>query len=55
MARIRAHLADDLDAPGALSAVDGWVDQMLGDGGEVPGAPDSIAGRAVDALLGVEL
>ena len=44
------HLANDLDTPSALAAVDGWVDTLSGDGdgGEV-------VARAIDALLGVKL
>ena len=53
VAQIRARLADDLDAPGALAAVDRWVDRMHGDGGDVPRAPADLA-LAVDALLGVQ-
>ncbi|MEV7971654.1 cysteine--1-D-myo-inosityl 2-amino-2-deoxy-alpha-D-glucopyranoside ligase [Cellulomonas sp. NPDC089187] len=58
LAEIRAALADDLDAPRALRAVDAWADRALS--GSVPdaelveGAPGVIA-RAVNALLGVRL
>lgn len=47
---VRMHLANDLDTPSALAAVDGWVDTLSGDGdgGEV-------VTRAIDALLGVKL
>ena len=52
--RLRARLADDLDAPGAIAAVDAWVaDALAGEGGD-PEAPALVA-RAVDALLGVVL
>ncbi|GAB09366.1 cysteine--1D-myo-inosityl 2-amino-2-deoxy-alpha-D-glucopyranoside ligase MshC [Gordonia araii NBRC 100433] len=52
--RVRAHLADDLDTPKALAAIDGWVsDVELGLGRDAGGA-DDIA-TAVDALLGVVL
>ena len=54
VARLRAHLADDLDTPGALAATDAWVREAL----ERPGS-DAYAPRlvrdAVDALLGVSL
>ena len=54
VAAVRRHLADDLDTPAALAAVDDWARRTL-DGH--PDDPD--AGRvlrvAVDALLGVEL
>ncbi|WP_263121036.1 cysteine--1-D-myo-inosityl 2-amino-2-deoxy-alpha-D-glucopyranoside ligase [Cellulomonas fimi] len=58
LAEIRAALADDLDAPRALRAVDAWAD--LSSSGRVPddelveGAPGVIA-RAVNALLGVRI
>jgi L-cysteine:1D-myo-inositol 2-amino-2-deoxy-alpha-D-glucopyranoside ligase len=54
LAEVRGHLADDLDAPAALAAVDRWVGQQLAVGGEDPGAP-GLASRLVDALLGVAL
>jgi L-cysteine:1D-myo-inositol 2-amino-2-deoxy-alpha-D-glucopyranoside ligase len=62
---VRARLADDLDAPGALAAVDEWADAVLA--GSVAGTmlastgPDPGPGAAglvrdtVDALLGVAL
>lgn len=53
LAEVRDRLADDLDAPGALAAIDRWADQVL-DGESVPGGGDLV--RAVaDALLGVAL
>jgi L-cysteine:1D-myo-inositol 2-amino-2-deoxy-alpha-D-glucopyranoside ligase len=64
IARIRECLANDLDAPGALGAVDEWVLQSLkvpgrkvsteAGGGLELGAP-GLVGRALDALLGVRL
>lgn len=56
LAEVRAALADDLDAPRALRAVDAWADASLaGDTAEVhEGAPGVIA-RTVNALLGVRL
>lgn len=54
LAEIRAALADDLDAPTALAAVDSWASTSLSLGGDDEGAPGVIA-RAVDALLGVRL
>ncbi len=51
---IRRALADDLDAPAALRAVDGWADASLSLGGTVEGAPGILA-RALDALLGIRL
>jgi L-cysteine:1D-myo-inositol 2-amino-2-deoxy-alpha-D-glucopyranoside ligase len=62
IARIRERLADDLDAPGALTAVDEWVQDTLqgkgdasgGSAGVEIGAP-GLVGRALDALLGIRL
>jgi L-cysteine:1D-myo-inositol 2-amino-2-deoxy-alpha-D-glucopyranoside ligase len=64
IARIRECLANDLDAPGALAAVDEWATKSLDRGvGEVGasdlgtselGAP-GLVGRALDALLGIRL
>ncbi len=51
---IRAALADDLDAPAALAAVDRWAERQNADGGTDTGAPGLVS-RAVDALLGVAL
>ncbi|NUS14117.1 MAG: cysteine--1-D-myo-inosityl 2-amino-2-deoxy-alpha-D-glucopyranoside ligase [Streptomyces sp.] len=51
---IRAALADDLDAPRALAAVDAWAARQQADGGTDTGAPGLVS-RAVDALLGVAL
>jgi L-cysteine:1D-myo-inositol 2-amino-2-deoxy-alpha-D-glucopyranoside ligase len=51
---IRAALADDLDAPAALAAVDRWVARQETESGSETGAPGLIS-RAVDALLGVAL
>ena len=39
VAEVRARLADDLDTPGALAAVDAWVARSLSEGGSVEGAP----------------
>jgi L-cysteine:1D-myo-inositol 2-amino-2-deoxy-alpha-D-glucopyranoside ligase len=58
LAALRERLADDLDAPGALEAVDEWAEAALSgadpDAVAEPGAP-GLASRAVDALLGVAL
>lgn len=51
---VRARLADDLDTPGALAAVDAWSQRSLAEGGAVEGAP-GIVGRLCDALLGVRV
>ena len=52
--RVRRALADDLDAPAALAAVDGWAAEQSAGGGTDTGAP-GVVSRAVDALLGVAL
>ena len=51
---IRAALADDLDAPAALAAVDAWAGASSVVGGDDAYAPPLVA-RACDALLGVRL
>ena len=52
--RLRTHLADDLDSPGALAAVDAWAREASERRGTDPDAP-AIVRAAVDALLGVAL
>ncbi|MFL6073377.1 MAG: cysteine--1-D-myo-inosityl 2-amino-2-deoxy-alpha-D-glucopyranoside ligase [Mycobacteriales bacterium] len=52
--RVRARLADDLDTPAALTAIDRWAEEALTRGGSDPDAPALIATTA-DALLGVAL
>jgi L-cysteine:1D-myo-inositol 2-amino-2-deoxy-alpha-D-glucopyranoside ligase len=52
--QLRTHLADDLDTPGALAAVDAWVSEALNRTGRDTAAP-ALARDAVDALLGVVL
>jgi L-cysteine:1D-myo-inositol 2-amino-2-deoxy-alpha-D-glucopyranoside ligase len=54
LSEVRRHVADDLDAPAALVAVDRWAELALRRGGDQTGAPGVVA-RAVDALLGVRL
>ena len=51
---IRACLANDLDAPGALRAVDEWVSASLAGGDTELGAPGLVS-RGLDALLGIRL
>ncbi len=66
LAAVRERLADDLDAPGALAAVDRWADAVLAPSagaspaGASPGGASPEAGAAlirdtVDALLGIAL
>ncbi|MDN5917735.1 MAG: cysteine--1-D-myo-inosityl 2-amino-2-deoxy-alpha-D-glucopyranoside ligase [Pseudonocardia sp.] len=52
VSRLRTHLADDLDTPGALAAVDAWTDEALSRRGTDTYAPGS-AREALDALLGI--
>ncbi|MEZ0053963.1 L-cysteine:1D-myo-inositol 2-amino-2-deoxy-alpha-D-glucopyranoside ligase [Mycobacterium sp. MAA66] len=52
--RVRQYLADDLDTPKALAALDGWVTDALNYGGHDQTAPALVA-TAVDALLGIAL
>jgi L-cysteine:1D-myo-inositol 2-amino-2-deoxy-alpha-D-glucopyranoside ligase len=51
---IRAALANDLDSPAALDAIDRWAALQQESGGTDTGAP-GVVSRAVDALLGVAL
>ncbi|WP_433191128.1 cysteine--1-D-myo-inosityl 2-amino-2-deoxy-alpha-D-glucopyranoside ligase [Actinoallomurus sp. CA-150999] len=56
--RIRRHLADDLDAPAALLAVDRWADHALDvtdEDREADAAAPGLVRAALDALLGIEL
>lgn len=52
--RVRRYLADDLNTPKVLAALDGWADDAIGYGGHDPAAPRLVA-DAIDALLGVTL
>lgn len=54
LAEVRASLADDLDAPRALAAVDAWASSAVEPEGADATAPGLVRGL-VDALLGVEL
>ena len=54
VASMRAALANDLDGPTAIAAVDQWVDSQLQHGGTHPGGPGLVA-RACDALLGISI
>jgi L-cysteine:1D-myo-inositol 2-amino-2-deoxy-alpha-D-glucopyranoside ligase len=56
---VRARMRDDLDAPGALAAVDRWADRLLADA-PTRITPADVAGArlvrdTVDALLGIRL
>jgi len=54
VARLRDHLADDLDTPKALAAVDAWAGEALKRQGTDESAPGAFR-DAIDALLGVLL
>ena len=54
IADLRTRVADDLDTPGALRAVDRWAQQCLRRGGRDVGAPGVLA-RTIDAVLGVRV
>jgi L-cysteine:1D-myo-inositol 2-amino-2-deoxy-alpha-D-glucopyranoside ligase len=54
VARVRGYLADDLNTPKVIAALDGWVTDALEYGGHDVEAPRSVA-AAADALLGVDL
>jgi L-cysteine:1D-myo-inositol 2-amino-2-deoxy-alpha-D-glucopyranoside ligase len=52
--RVRASLADDLDTPAALAAVDGWALAAASYGGRDAAAP-ALVRDLLDALLGIAL
>jgi L-cysteine:1D-myo-inositol 2-amino-2-deoxy-alpha-D-glucopyranoside ligase len=52
--RLRTHLANDLDTPGALAVVDAWATETLAQRGHDADAPAMLS-TAVDALLGIAL
>jgi L-cysteine:1D-myo-inositol 2-amino-2-deoxy-alpha-D-glucopyranoside ligase len=54
VSRIRTHLADDLDTPSALLAIDWWAEQAAA---RKPGEnhDGKTAGQAIEALLGIDV
>ena len=52
---VRERLAEDLDAPGALAAVDTWADAVLTAPGSVPPTDARLIRDTADALLGIAL
>ncbi len=54
LAAVRERLADDLDAPGAIAAVDRWSDAVLAAGSAAPESAKLVR-DTVDALLGIAL
>ena len=57
LATVRERLADDLDAPGAVAAIDAWADAVLAgaDGAEGAAEDATLVRDTADALLGVAL
>jgi L-cysteine:1D-myo-inositol 2-amino-2-deoxy-alpha-D-glucopyranoside ligase len=57
LARVRERLADDLDTPAALHAVDRWADAALasGPGQRLDPSAPALVRSTVDALLGIAL
>jgi L-cysteine:1D-myo-inositol 2-amino-2-deoxy-alpha-D-glucopyranoside ligase len=55
LAAVRAALADDLDTPRALAAVDAWADAALAGAGEMDEGAPGVVARLLDALLGVRV
>ncbi|MGI9062669.1 MAG: cysteine--1-D-myo-inosityl 2-amino-2-deoxy-alpha-D-glucopyranoside ligase [Pseudonocardiaceae bacterium] len=54
VSRLRTHLADDLDTPRAIAAVDAWAAETLSRRGRDERAPGLLR-TGVDALLGIAL
>ncbi len=54
LSEVRERVADDVDTPGALEAIDRWVDQAAGSGDVDESAPALFA-NLTDALLGIPL
>ena len=52
---VRERLAEDLDARGALAAIDAWAGAVLAPQGSVPSAEAGLIRDTADALLGVAL
>jgi L-cysteine:1D-myo-inositol 2-amino-2-deoxy-alpha-D-glucopyranoside ligase len=54
LATVRERLADDLDAPGAVAAIDAWAAGVLA-GTDEPAGPAALIRDTADSLLGVAL
>ena len=52
---VLAAMADDLDAPRAVAAVQGWVDATLGSTGHLADTSDDDAALTIHALLDAAL
>lgn len=55
VAEMRAELSEDLNAPGALAAVDSWASAALDGQGNFSAMDQALVSDAINALLGVEL
>ncbi|BCW67127.1 L-cysteine:1D-myo-inositol 2-amino-2-deoxy-alpha-D-glucopyranoside ligase [Arthrobacter sp. NicSoilB4] len=55
VSRMRAELSNDLNAPGAVAAVDDWAKAALAEGHDGSPSDAALVSDAVNALLGVEL
>jgi L-cysteine:1D-myo-inositol 2-amino-2-deoxy-alpha-D-glucopyranoside ligase len=55
LAAVRMRIADDLDAPGAVAAIDAWADSVLASGHAAAPAESDLVRDTADALLGVML
>jgi L-cysteine:1D-myo-inositol 2-amino-2-deoxy-alpha-D-glucopyranoside ligase len=55
LAAVRERLADDLDAPGAVAAIDEWVDAVLDAPGGAGPQDAALVRDTADALLGIAL
>jgi L-cysteine:1D-myo-inositol 2-amino-2-deoxy-alpha-D-glucopyranoside ligase len=55
LAAVRERLADDLDAPGAVAAIDEWVDALLAAPGGAGPQDAALVRDTADALLGIAL
>ena len=55
LATVRERLADDLDAPGAVAAIDEWVDALLAAPGGAGPQDAALVRDTADALLGIAL
>ncbi|WP_336026654.1 cysteine--1-D-myo-inosityl 2-amino-2-deoxy-alpha-D-glucopyranoside ligase [Geodermatophilus sp. FMUSA9-8] len=55
LSALRERLADDLDSPGAIAAVDAWAAATLAGEAESDDGAPAVVADAVDALLGIEV
>ncbi|MET3950182.1 cysteine--1-D-myo-inosityl 2-amino-2-deoxy-alpha-D-glucopyranoside ligase [Arthrobacter sp. UYEF36] len=55
VSRLRAELSNDLNAPGAVAAMDDWAAAALGAAQAGSASDAALASDAINALLGVEL